>query len=372
MTKSLFLFAGEQSGDVLGGNLVRALRQISPTLELYGVGGTEMEQAGMRISHPIDRFQIMGFSAVIKSLPRLYTDFKKIQADILNNPPAGVILIDYPDFNMRLAKALRKKGYRGIVMHYVSPTVWAWRKKRVYSLAKTLNHLLTILPFEKDYFRKTALPVTYVGHPLVAAIDRYQYASHWKIAKPLIAIFPGSRRHEIELNLPLQLAVAKKLGTSYTIAISVARPDLTELIQKYDHSALLVPSDKRYELMRAADGAIATSGTIILELGLHSVPTVVTYQLGTLNYLLGRHIFRIRLPFYTLVNIICGKEVYPEFIHKKLDVDAIFQKLKYLIDNPGLCQKECARLRRLLTTQDASLNAATLIAKEVEDAMSLS
>ena len=361
---SLFLFAGEQSGDVLGGNLVRSLKQTSPTLRLYGVGGAEMQKAGMEITHPMERFQVMGFSDVVKALPRLATDFRKIKKEILEKQPAGVVLIDYPDFNMRLAGALRKAGYRGKVIHYVCPSVWAWRKSRVKTLAKTLDHLLSILPFEKDCFTKTNLPVTYIGHPLVAAIDTYSHDPAWKISKPLIALFPGSRRHEIALNLPVQMAAARQLGPGYTIAVSVARPTLEDLIRSLvDDSTVLVPAEKRYELMSSADGAIATSGTIILELGLHSTPTVVTYQLAAFNYLVGRYALRLRLPFYTLVNIICGKEVYPEFIHKDLSADAIATSLRHLLENPVACQQECSRLRELLQQHDASLKAAQTIAQ---------
>jgi lipid-A-disaccharide synthase len=359
---SLFLFAGEQSGDLLGANLLRSLIQLQPQIDLFGVGGPEMKKAGLRVVHPMERFQVMGFSEVIKSLPRLYKDFRKIQSEILQTLPDGVVLIDYPDFNMRLAQALRKKGYRGKIIHYVCPSVWAWRKRRVSSLAKTLDHLLSILPFESNSFSNFKLPVTYVGHPLVAMIDNYAYDLSWRVNKPLIAIFPGSRRHEIELNLPLQIEAAKRFGSEYTLAVSVARSEIQDLIQKYvDPDTLLVPCDKRYELMRAASCAIATSGTIVLELGLHSVPTVVTYQLATLNYLLGRYLFRIHLPFYTLVNIICEREVFPEFIHKKLCKDAIFQALKRQLENPEPCLRECGRLRELLTSCDASLKAAQTI-----------
>ena len=365
-TDSLFLFAGEQSGDVLGGNLVRALKHVSPSMRLYGVGGQEMQKAGMEITHPIERFQVMGITDVVKALPRLATDFRKIKQEILIKQPAGVVLIDYADFNMRLAGALRKGGYRGKIIHYVCPSVWAWRKNRVKTLAKTLDHLLSILPFEKECFTNTQLPVTYVGHPLVSAIDRHTYDPTWTFPKPLIALFPGSRRHEISLNLPLQLAAARKFAQKfaqgYTIAISVARPSLEDLIcPLVDDSVILVPAEKRYELMQAADGALATSGTIILELGLHSVPTVATYQLATLNYLVGRYALRLRLPFYTLVNIICGKEVYPEFIHKELSADAIAEALKALLDNPAHCHQECAHLRTLLQCNDASHQAAQTI-----------
>lgn len=368
-TRSVFLFAGEQSGDVLGSSLVAALKKRNPHFKVYGVGGPLMQQAGMEIFHPLERFQVMGFSAVIKALPRLLIDFRKIRNEILKARPAAVVLIDYPDFNMFLAKSLRKKGFQGKVIHYVCPSIWAWRKKRIHTLVKTLDHLLAILPFEKNLFAKTSLPVTFVGHPLIAAIDNYPYDPHWNPSqKPLIAIFPGSRRHEIELNLPLQLAAAKKLGPGYTLAVSVARPGLEELIRQHtDSSMLLVPSEKRYELMRAAQGAIATSGTIILELGLHGTPTLVTYQLASLNYLLGRYVFRIRLPFYTLVNIICGKEVYPEFIHKKLSSDEIHLALKRLLENPTACRQECFHLRELLTTRDASNQAAETVLECIVD-----
>jgi len=361
-THSLFIFAGEQSGDVLGANLLAALKRMSPSLDLFGVGGPEMKQAGLRAIHPMERFQVMGFSSVLASLPRLYADFKKIKKEILENNPKGVVLIDYPDFNMLLAKALRKSGYQGKVIHYVCPSVWAWRKNRVHTLAATLDHLLAILPFEEKCFHGTQLPVTFVGHPLVAAVDRHLYGAGLGLKQPIVAIFPGSRRHEIALNLPIQLEAARLLGPDYTLAVSVARPEFVELIQKYTGPSIpLIGSDQRYELMRAASCALATSGTIVLELGLHAVPTVVTYQLATFNYLLGRYAFRIRLPFYTLVNIICGKEVFPEFIHKELSSLEIFEALKQMMDHPEICKQECARLRQLLTQQDASHKAAQTI-----------
>jgi len=362
----LFLFAGEQSGDLLGGKLIESLQLAQPSLATYGVGGPEMKKAGMKIFHPMERFQVMGITDVLKALPRLYSDFQKIKQEILHKNPPAVVLIDYPGFNLRLAKSLRKKGYRGKLIHYVCPSVWAWKKNRIKTLCKTLDHLLTILPFEKNCFTNTSLSVTYVGHPLVSLIDQYTYTPNFLPKKPLIAIFPGSRRHEIELNLPLQYQAAKKLGDHYTIAVSVAREEYKELIQSHtDAKVLQVPCDKRYELMRAADLALATSGTIILELGLHSVPTVVTYKLPLINYLLGRYLFRIRLPHYTLVNIICAKQVYPEFIHRTLSVDEIVKALEEFIQNPTPCQKECARLRELLASHDASQEAALTIQHEM-------
>ncbi len=359
--KGLFVFAGEPSGDVLGGKLIEALKKRDPTLAISGVGGPLMRSAGMEVIHPMERFQVMGFSDVFKALPRLYADFRKIKKQILQCRPAGVVLIDYPDFNMLLAKALRKNGYRGKLIHYVCPSVWAWRKKRVKTLAKTLDSLLSILPFEKNCFAQTQLSVTYVGHPLVAAIDTYTYDSAYPLPsdKPILAIFPGSRRHEIALNLPIQWEAAKRFP-DHTPVISVARPELMEEIEKHvDSGAHFAPQDKRYELMRAANLALATSGTIVLEIGLHAVPTIVTYQLATLNYLLGRYAFRIRLPFYTLVNIICEREVFPEFIHKNLSVDEIVEALRSL--DVEKCREACWELRTRLLDQNASQEAAKTI-----------
>ncbi|MCC5831823.1 MAG: lipid-A-disaccharide synthase [Chlamydiales bacterium] len=359
--KGLFVFAGEPSGDLLGGKLIEALKRDDRALSISGVGGPLMRAAGMEITHPMEDFQVMGFSDVLKALPRLYLDFRKIRNHILSNPPAAVVLIDYPDFNMLLAKALRKKGYRGKLIHYVCPSVWAWRRGRVKSLAKTLDGLLSILPFEKECFTQTSLSVTYVGHPLVAAIDSYTYDPSYPLPsdKPILAIFPGSRRHEISLNLPIQWEAAKHFP-DYTPVISVARPELIGEIRKHvGQEAHFVPQEKRYELMRAASLALATSGTIILEIGLHAVPTVVTYQLGMLNYLLGRYFFRIRLPFYTLVNIICEREVYPEFIHNQLSADEIAKTLRSL--DVEKCREACWELRSRLLEQNASFAAAKTI-----------
>ncbi len=361
---SLYLFAGEQSGDLLGGNLVQALKKASPSTQMYGVGGQKMVQAGMQLSHSMERFQVMGFAAVIKSLPRLASDFRKIKREILEKRPAGVVLIDYPDFNMRLAASLRKSGYRGKLIHYVCPSVWAWRKYRVKGLVKTLDHLLAILPFETRCFTHTNLAVSYVGHPLVKVIDSHTYDPTFQLPGPLIALFPGSRPHEIELNLPIQFKAAQQLIADYQLAVSVARPSLEPLIRSIvGEKTLLVPAEKRYELMRVASGAIATSGTIILELGFHSVPTVATYQLSAFIFMMRKYV--APLPFYTLVNIICGKEVYPEFIHKELPVDKIAQSLKKIMANPAPCKEECARLRSLLDQHDASQKAAQIILKEL-------
>lgn len=166
----------------------------------------------MRLCHPLERFQIMGFSQVAFKLPRLYFDLRHLSKTIAQQNPQGVILIDFPDFTMHLAAHLRKRGYKGTIIHYVCPSVWAWRKNRAKKLAQTVDHLLSILPFEQKYFANLPLAVSYVGHPLTSLIASHNYDLSHIFPENLIALFPGSRPHEIKNNLPLQLEAAKKLG----------------------------------------------------------------------------------------------------------------------------------------------------------------
>ncbi|NGX55476.1 MAG: Lipid-A-disaccharide synthase, partial [Chlamydiae bacterium] len=255
---NIYFVAGEQSGDLLGEKLIKALQEG----EYYGVGGKEMRAAGLKCNLPMEKLQTMGFIEVIKAAPRLFATFRKIKREILELQPKGVVFIDYPDFNMRLAKALRKKGYTGKLIHYVCPSVWAWRKARIKDLTQTLDLLLTILPFEKNCFSHTQLPVTYIGHPLVAAIDHHAYDPDWNPeGKKYLSIFPGSRPSEIALNLPLQLQAAKPFADELPLAISVAHPDLEqpirEILAKTVLKATLVPNHHRYELMRDSHVALA-------------------------------------------------------------------------------------------------------------------
>lgn len=358
----MFILAGETSGDVLGKELVKSLRNLNPEMSIVGVGGKGMREAGVKILYPM--LHIMGFSAVIMSLPKLYFYFRKIKKHILKTSPKFVILIDYPDFNMLLAKSLRKKGFKGKVIHYVCPSVWAWRSGRIDKLANSLDCLLSILPFEAHYFKNTSLSVSYVGHPLVKTINSYAYDKDYKLSddKPILALFPGSREQEIDLNLPLQWAVAKKLSHIYKPVVSVARAELRNKISRHVNAdTCMVEQERRYDLMKQAHIALATSGTIVLELGLHSLPTVVTYKLSTFNYLLGRYLFRIRLPFYTLVNIICKKRVFPEFIHKYISQDAVTEALINLDRDRSECTLWCGRLKDELSTLNASEEAASII-----------
>lgn len=371
MPPDIFIFAGEASGDLHGEKLLQALYQINPHLKVCGVGGPRMRAVGMECLIPMEAFQVMGFIDVFAALPRLIRQFYAVRRAILRLNPKVVVTIDYPGFNLRMGAHLRKNGFKGKLCHYISPSIWAWGKKRIGVMEKNLDLLLTILPFEKQYFSASTLQVAYVGHPL---IERIAQASAKK-EKKMIAIFPGSRRKELERNLPLYLEVAKNLlqedpELRFEISIAHARflPFVTAAVEKLglkgDGSIKLIPAEENERLMKTAFLAIAKSGTVTLELALHGVPTVVTYAVSYVDYFLAKYLFRIRLPFFALPNLIAGKEVFPELIGPAFTSSALSHHLKKLLYDPPSREavlQGCESVRQALGTQNANGRAAELI-----------
>lgn len=353
----LFVFAGEPSGDALGASLLEALHKKNPAFSFYGVGGPLMRKNNFETILEMEKFQVMGFTDVFKAIFKLLRFFKFLKNHLLNAPPEAVILIDYAEWNMRFAKALRKGGYKGKIIQYVSPTVWAWRKNRVKQLAQNCDLLLSILPFEKSYYEGTTLSVCYVGHPLVNEIPIPPPKKRY-----ILSLFPGSRLSEIRLNLPLQLKAVK--GLSLPIAVSVAREDLKEEIEKLiaqsDVPCLLVPFQERYSLMQESKVALATCGTVNLELALQETPTVVTYKLPFLNYLIGRFVFGIHLSHYSLPNILLNKTLYPEFVQLYPRVAKIRKAIQKLLKEKNT-EEKCRQVRFTLEDVDASERAANAI-----------
>lgn len=363
--KDLFIFAGEPSGDLHGEKLITALKSKQPDLNIWGVGGPRMRAAGLRSVLSMEEFQVMGFIDVFLALPKLMRHFYFLRRLILEKKPDAAVFIDYPGFNIRLENALRKKGYRGFLCHYICPSVWAWGKKRIPAMAKNLDLLLTILPFEPDCFKGTSLTTRYVGHPLIARIP--EAAVKEEVNK--LAIFPGSRRKEIERNFPQYVRVAKALLRDFPylqIAVSLSQEKYKPLLEEImDKEGLRLPFEQdAYNLMKTADLAIAKSGTITLELALHNIPTVVTYGISKMDLFLAQHIFRIRLPFYCIVNIIQGSEVFPELIGPYLTEPALLEKTKNFLTSKDArisCQRKCQEVRSQLGGKDASEEAARTI-----------
>lgn len=354
---NIFIVAGEASGDQLGADLLHALYQQNPTLQISGIGGPKMRAARMEILFPMEELQVMGFLDVFFALPRLIWRFRKTIRAILQTNPAIVLTIDYPGFNLRLAKTLRKKGFKGKICHYICPSVWAWGKNRVQLIEKHHDLLLSVLPFEKSYF-SPSFRIEYIGHPLISKISLpSKQDSH------LIAFFPGSRSHEIKKNLPYFLALIQRLQKefpSYHFAISLSQEKYRPLLEKMSKKLPLVHDLKEASPLLA----IAKSGTITLELALREIPTVVTYAISWLDTFLARTIFKISLPYYALPNLIAGKEIFPELIGPHLTAEQLYKKVKNLIETRETRShmiKECRNLKNILGSGNASQKAAQLI-----------
>jgi len=385
LKSDVFLFAGEASGDLHGAKLLKALKDHLPDLQATGVPGKEMRRIGMQSIIDMEEFQVMGFTDVALSLPKLIKSFKKICNHILEANPCAAILIDYPGFNLRLAKALRKKGYQGKIIHYISPSVWAWQPKRARILEKYVDLLLTIYPFEKEWYNHTKLNVAYVGNPLKEYILKHKYNEDWKKilkipqAQKIIALFPGSRPSEIHKNFPLQLKAAELLSRDkddLLFAVSCSSLEQKELLLsmvqksalKHGQNLFIVPKEFSYELMRDAFAAVAKSGTVTLELALHACPTIVTYELSWLNQAIAKHVLRINLPNYCIVNILAKERLFPELIGHAIQPYKVYEELLHITSNEDHHKRiiaKCQQLSHSLEDGNTSERAAKLIIQEM-------
>ncbi len=341
--RNIFIFAGETSGDLYSAMLLMELKQKLPDVHFWGVGGPSSKDLIERVL-PMEKFQVMGLSDVLKALPRLVTSFYTLKKQILSKNPEMCIFIDQPSFSIKLAKKLREAGYKGKIVQYVAPTVWAWKKERADEMAKYFDLLLTLFDFEPKYFAHTKLKTVFVGHPIVELIANDNSQSLvFDSERPVLALFPGSRPAEIRRNLPKQLEAAILYRKKHpTVQIAVSGSQLPEDLAP--QGVALVPFNARYELMKKCHLAIAKSGTVTLELALHEVPTVVTYELSRLNYLMARFVMKVdKMPYFSIVNILAGKEVFIERIKGTFTAKDIAESLENIRYKE--CVEECQKLK---------------------------
>jgi lipid-A-disaccharide synthase len=369
VNKRLFILAGEKSGDLHGAHFIQALRQMTGTVSIFAVAGPLMRAQGVQVILPMEEFELMGFTAIAMALPKIFKQLKIVTEAIFEHKIESVLLIDYPGFNLRLAKKLRKRGYKGQIIQYISPTFWAWGASRKQTMIDTLDRLLTIYPFEANHFLGTPLKATYVGHPVFDAVASHKMDPKW--AKkcgidetiPIISIFPGSRDVEIRRNLPLQLeALSYFKGENVQIAVSLS-----------DEKIALPPDVKRvprqytYELMQASRASLAKSGTVTLELALHNCPTVVSYEMSPLNRFIAKYFLKLDLPFYSTANIVLGERVFPEFIEKKTTPKGLYEALLPLYhetDERKTCLKKILKLSCLYSALSTSEQVAIILKQE--------
>ncbi|MCO6497172.1 MAG: lipid-A-disaccharide synthase [Chitinophagaceae bacterium] len=357
-----YLIAGEASGDLHGSNLIKNLKKQDSSADFRCWGGDKMEAAGGKIVKHIRELAFMGFAEVAKNIRTILNNIKYCESDIKAYNPDVIVLIDYPGFNMRIAKWASKKGFK--TAYYISPQLWAWKEGRVHKIKKYVDRMMVIFPFEKDFYKKWDYDVDYVGHPLVAVVDEFN-AKHpeLKTQENRIALLPGSRRQEIKAKLPIMLKASKQFpGHQFYVAKAPAIEDefYKPFLQGYPKVQL---TEKTYELLAQSTAALVTSGTATLETALFGVPEVICYKAGWLSYQIGKRL--VKLKFICIVNLIMEKEVVKELIQNELTVKNITEELNKLLydeDKRKQLFSDYAELRRMLSFHgNASGNAAEVI-----------
>ena len=298
---------------------------------MFGMGEQAMQEAGVDIVYDIADLGIIGFVEVIKNLPRLFKLRDNLVALMERERPDVLVIIDYPDFNMRLAKIAKEKGIP--VISYISPIVWAWRKGRAKEVANIVEKVAAIFPFEAEVYREAGANVTFVGHPLLDIVKTtmpkaaaYQYFAA-DPEKPVVLLLPGSREQEILNLLPVMLAAAEKIVPKVPdcqfflpVASTISREMLQNIIEQY--KIIVVLTDKNtYDLMNIANVAIAASGTVTLEAAILNLPTVIIYKMAALTYFIGKLL--VKIPYISLPNIIAGRQVVPELLQYAVTADNI-------------------------------------------------
>ena len=330
--KKIFVISGEASGDLHAANLIREMKLIQPDIEFVGWGGDRMRAEGVRIQKHISELAFMGFKEVILNLKTILRNFKYCKSQILEFKPDFLILVDYPGFNLRIAKWAKKEGIP--IAYYISPQIWAWKQSRIFQIKENVTKMYTILPFEPDFYRKFEVEVAYCGHPLLDEITRFNESSNNKITseKPILAILPGSRKQEIERKLPIMLEAAKHFPQFETVVACAPNLPLSYYL-KYASNNVRFIENETYKLLNSAEMAIVTSGTATLETALFRVPQVVCYKSSRMSYLIARMLVKIK--FISLVNLILDKEVVRELIQKDCNSEQIVNELN-LIQNDSM------------------------------------
>ena len=334
------IVAGEASGDLHGADLARELLELDGSLTLSGIGGTEMAAAGVKIHYDISRLAVMGLIEVLSRLKDIRAAMKNLENQFRINRPDLLILIDYPGFNLELAR--RAKKYNIAVLYYISPKIWAWREGRINSIKKYVDRLAVILPFEKKYYKGHGLEVDFVGNPLLDKVKTSLLPEKFKSLYDIdhdasvIGMMPGSRKQEIAKLLPLFMQAAvkldKKIGKCVfllPLAATLTENDLKDYGVMSSRLDIRIINDKRYEAMAACDVAMAASGTLTMELAILQVPMVVCYRVSQLTYLLAKSF--IKVEFASLVNLVAERKIVPELLQNKATPENIYQEILPLL-----------------------------------------
>lgn len=366
-----YIIAGERSGDLHGGNLVKELKKQNPRAVLRGFGGDDMKEAGVELAVHYREMAFMGFLSLATSLFKIFRYIDRCKKDILQFQPDVVILIDYGGFNLKIAQFAKKKGIKNF--YYITPKVWAWYQSRAWKLKAAVDRMFVILPFEKTFFKKYNWEVDYVGNPVLDAVKAFRpspdfLAKHGLSSeRKIVALLPGSRKIELKRMAPLMAEMAEvfKEVQFVVAAVNNLPPELYDPLRKLNVKFVI---EETYDLLHHAHAAVVTSGTATLETGIFKVPQVVVYKTGRLEYRIVTWLVKVK--FISLVNLIADKEVIKELIQEEASKEGVLVELKRLLYDDAYrttIQSEYDDIYRQLDTGSASENTARLMTGYLKD-----
>jgi len=373
--KNILMIAGEDSGDLHGASLIRELKKLDSSLKIFGVGGDKMQAEGMELIYHIDKMAFLGFIEVIKHLPFI----KKVQRNLINEVKRRqvkeVVLIDYPGFNLNIAKKLKnlKPELKLKLIYYISPQVWAWGKGRVNKIRELFDKVLVVFPFEEKFFKGKNVDAEFVGHPLIQEISGYSFISRNLLnkkynldpVKEILLILPGSRKQEVKSIFPEAIKAASRLAVELDMQIVVACSSSIDEKVFYEltkEKNFKIIKDQTYDLLNLAKFGIVKSGTSTLEAGLLQLPMVIVYKTSKLTYTIGKLLVKIKN--IGLANIVLDEQVIPELIQNDANADNIYNTALNILSDEDLINQmknKLSKIKDILGNKNAPQNAAKII-----------
>jgi len=341
ITKHVLIVAGEASGDLHGANLVKAMKRLDPGVTIQGIGGIMMEEAGVDILIPSSEMAVVGLIEVFARLNSIIRAHLKLKSLLKNSRPDLLILIDYPEFNINLARTARR--YDIPVLYYISPQVWAWRRGRIKKIAERVDRMAVILPFEKELYLETGMEVEYVGHPIMDSIQQHQDKGEivrdmgFKDGNPIVGLLPGSRNEEIKNLLPLMIESVEILSSRYDNLkcilpmASTVSPELVQVEINQSKVEIQVSREEVSRTLSVCDLAIVASGTATLETAIMGVPMVIVYKVSPISFWIGKRV--IKVPYVGLVNLVAGEEIVPELIQDEITPHSLADAVLAILGN---------------------------------------
>ncbi len=369
--KNLMIIAGEVSGDLHGSTLVKELKKLNKSLNIYGIGGDRMKSEGMDLVYHINKMAFLGFAEVVKHLPFI----KRVQHDLIEiikeKKIRTIVLIDYPGFNLNFAKKLKVMDLN--VIYYISPQIWAWGAGRVKKIKKLINKMIVVFPFEKSFYNESGIDVEFVGHPLLERISEHKFLSKDELfeqfnldkSKEILLILPGSRLHEVQKIFPVSIEAAEKLASEFNLQIITAGSSNIEEEVYYNlanNPGIKIITGCTYDLMKYAKLGIIKSGTSTLESALFELPMVIVYKTGFITYSIGKNLVKVK--DIGMANIIAQERIVPELVQNEANAESIYMECKKILSDTKFynsIKQKLGKVKEKLGTEGASKRAAGII-----------